>query len=103
MRRLIFDSEQIDVEDKRRVRRNDATGPACAVAKSGRDDERALAADLHGRDAFVPAGDDLMGADLELERLVAIDRAIEFLAFDPIFIKPAGVIYHAGLAWPRRG
>ena len=48
-----------------------------------RDDERALAADFHGGDAFVPAGDDLTGADLELERLVAISELSNFLPLTP--------------------
>ena len=71
----LFDAEQFDVEDQRRVRRNDAAGAARAIAELGRDDQRALAADLHGGDAFVPAGDDLVLADRKLERLAAIDRS----------------------------
>ncbi len=54
--------------------------PRCAIAERGRDDQRALAADLHGGDAFVPALDDAAAADRKFERIVAVDRAIEFLA-----------------------
>jgi hypothetical protein len=63
-----------------------------------RNDERALAADLHGGDAFVPPGDHLALADRKFERLVAIDGGVELLALDPILVKPAGVVHHAGLA-----
>src|SRR5580698_3412340 len=94
----LFDAEQLDVEHQRGVGRNDAAGAAGAVAELGRNDQRALAADFHGRDAFVPAGDDLVQADLELERLVAIDRGVEFLALGGVLIKPAGVMHDAGLA-----
>src|ERR1700761_7604716 len=76
----LFDPEQLDVEQKRRVRRNDAAGAARAVAERRRDDQGALAADLHGGDAFVPAADDLAHADLEFERLAAVDRGVEFRA-----------------------
>src|ERR1700681_2315642 len=40
-------AEQFDVEDQRGVRGDDAAGAACAIAERGRDDEGALAADLH--------------------------------------------------------
>src|ERR1700675_3075844 len=99
----LFDADELDVEDQRGVWRNDAAGAAGAIAELGRNDQRALAADLHGRDAFVPAGDDLVHADLELERLVAIDRGVEFLALGGVLIKPAGVMHDAGLAGFRRG
>src|SRR6202035_5407839 len=99
----LYDVEQLDVEDQRGVWRNDAAGAAGAIAELGRNDQRALAADLHGRDAFVPAGDDLVQADLELERLVAVDRGVEFLALGGILIKPSGVMHDAGLAGFWRG
>src|SRR6202035_1256061 len=99
----LFDVEELDVEDQRGVRRNDAAGAAAAVAELGRNDQRALAADLHGRDAFVPAANDLADADLERERLIAIDRRVEFLALGGVLIKPPGVMHDAGLAGLRRG
>src|SRR5215469_3354990 len=94
----LFYGEQLDVEQQRRVRRDDAAGAAGAVAERRRDDQRALAADLHGGDAFVPAANDLAHADLELERLAAIDRGVEFLALLAVLVEPAGVMHHAGLA-----
>src|ERR1700728_2145030 len=84
------------------MRRDDAAGAARAIAQLGRNDQGALAADLHGGDAFVPAADHLADADLELKRLAAIERAVEFLALLAILIEPAGVVHDAGLAGARR-
>ena len=92
--------EQFDIEHQRGVRRYDAAGAARAIAELGRDDESALAANLHGGDALIPAGDDLMFAEGELERLVAVDRAVELLALDAVLIKPAGIVHDADLAGP---
>src|ERR1700730_10449650 len=104
-RQLPLHVEQFDVEHQRRVRRNDAAGAAGAVAERGWNDQGALAADLHGGDAFVPAGDHLALPDRKLERLIAVDRAVEFLALLAALIKPAGVMHDADLAglWCRAG
>src|SRR5262245_43817139 len=61
-----FDAQQFDLEDQRRVRRDHAADPARAVTEVGRDDEGALATDLHRGNAFVPARDDLASADRKL-------------------------------------
>src|SRR5690606_5541116 len=50
-----------------------------AVRHVPRDRELALSADLHARQTFVPALDDLALPDRELERLIAIARAVELL------------------------
>src|SRR5690242_10927514 len=55
--------KQLDIEDQRGIRWNDAAGAARAIAEFGRDNQRALTADFHCGDAFVPAGNDLMLAD----------------------------------------
>src|SRR5262245_758264 len=81
--------KQFDVEDQRGVRRDDAAGSAGAVTEFRRDDERALAADLHGGDAFLPTGDDLAPADGKLEWLAAIDRTVELSALGAAFVEPA--------------
>src|SRR6266849_865604 len=101
----LLHAEQFDVEHQRRVRGNNAAGAAGAVAQRGRDDQGALAADFHGGDAFVPAGDDLALPDRKLERLIAIDRTVEFLALPTVLIKPAGVMHDAYLTglWCRAG
>src|SRR6185369_3924989 len=66
------------------------------VAHVGRDGERALATDLHAGHAFVPAANDLAAAEAEVERLVAIARAVE-LAPLPIGLRlveqPSGVVH----------
>ena len=101
-RRQLFHRKQFHVEHQRRVRRDHAAGTARAVAELRRDDQRALAADLHRGDALVPAGDDTALADGEFERLVAIDGAIELLSLLAILVEPAGIVHHADLAGLRR-
>src|SRR5439155_25756874 len=54
-RHLFIDREELDFEDQRRARWDDAARAAIAVPQVRRDDELALAADLHGPDALVPA------------------------------------------------
>src|SRR5262249_57170162 len=94
--------EQLDIEHQRRIRRDHPAGAAGAVAERGRNDQRALAADLHGGDALVPALDDAALADREIERLVAVDPRVQFLALLAVLIEPAGVVHDAGLARLRR-
>src|SRR5690348_8815034 len=55
----LADFEQLDFEDERGVGRDDAAATVLAVGERGRDDELALAADLHAGDALVPALDDV--------------------------------------------
>src|SRR5689334_4131377 len=95
-------AEQLDVKDQRGVRWDGPTGPACAITQLRRYNERALAADLHGGDAFVPAADHAALADGKLEWLVAVDRAVEFLALGAVLIEPAGVMHGDGLTRARR-
>src|ERR1700731_3007633 len=98
----LFHTKQFDVEHQRGVRRNDAPGAAGAIAQRGRNDQGALAADLHAGDAFVPAGDHLVLSDRKFERLVAVDRRVELLALLAVLVKPAGVMHDANLAGLRR-
>src|SRR5437762_8331262 len=49
-----------------------------SIAKLGRNDQRALAANLHRGDALVPPRDHALHADRKLERLVAVHRRGEF-------------------------
>src|SRR5687767_11940550 len=76
----LADVEQLDVEDERRVGRNDATGAAGAVPHAWRNRQRALTADLHPGHALIPAGNDLTATEPERERLVAIAGTVEFAA-----------------------
>src|SRR5579872_6699251 len=95
--------EQFDVEDQRRIRRDDAACAARAVAEFRRNNQGALAANLHRGDALIPAGDHPALSDRKLERIVAIDGGVELLALLAILIEPAGVVYDANLSRLRRG
>src|SRR5258708_37592454 len=95
---LSLNRQKPDIEHQGRVRRDPAAGAACAIAQRGRNDQRALAADLHGSDALIPAGDHPVLSDRKLERLVAIDGGVEFLALLPVLVEPTRVVHHAGLA-----
>src|ERR1700704_1205401 len=98
LRALAFYVEQFDVEDQRRVWRDDAARAARPVAEFGRDDQGALAADLHGGDALVPAADHPALAQGKFEGLAAVDRAVELLALGAVLIEPAGIVHDGGLA-----
>src|SRR5271155_3617812 len=75
----LLHAEQIDFEYQRGARRDVGAGAARAVAQVRRNDQRALAADMHGGDAFVPALDDLALADREGKRFAPVERAVELL------------------------
>src|SRR3954447_14398493 len=72
-RKLSLHVEQFDLEDQSGVGRNDAARTARAIAEGRRDDQGALAADLHRGNALVPAGNDPLLADRKLEWLAAVD------------------------------
>ena len=73
------EAQQLDGEDQRRVRR-DLPGAALRVAELRRDHQLALAADLHARDALVPALDHPARAQLKAERPIARARRVEHRA-----------------------
>src|SRR4051812_2402815 len=94
--------QQFDIEHQRRIRRDDAAGAARAITERGRNDQRALAADLHGANTLVPAGDHLTLADRKLERLVAVHGGVELLALLAVLVEPSGIMHDASLAGLRR-
>src|SRR5690348_10334721 len=94
----LLDRQQLDVENQRGVGRNDTAGTALSIAELRRNDQRSLAADLHGGDALIPAGDDALHADGKLEGRAAVDGRIEFSAFLAPFGEPAGVVHDTRLA-----
>jgi hypothetical protein len=51
----LLHTEEIDVEDQHGIRWVDAASAARAVAQVRRNDQRALAADMHGGETLVPA------------------------------------------------
>src|SRR2546423_15689367 len=84
--RLALHPEQFDFKDQRGVRWYHAACTARSIAEFRWNDEGALAADLHGGDAFVPAGDHPFLSDRKFERLAAVERRVELLAFGAILI-----------------
>src|SRR5260370_333493 len=70
-------------------------GAGRRVRERARDDQLALAADLHPGYALVPAGDDLAETEVDRERLVAVAAGGELPAVAP----PSGVLHgHAVVA-----
>src|SRR3989338_831336 len=88
--RSAADLQQFHIELERGVRWNHAARAACTVAEGGRNDQGALATDLHALDAFVPALDDHARAQRELEGVVAVAAGVELgtlLAVDTLSTK----------------
>src|SRR5262245_23449614 len=95
---ILLHAEKLDVEQQRSVRRDRAASAPGAIAHLRRNDEGALAADLHAGYAFIPALDDLAFAEAECEWLAAIDGRVELGALVAILIEPAGVVHRQGIA-----
>src|SRR5690606_25423569 len=96
-----LDAEQLDVEDQGCARRNHAARTPLAVAKLRGNDERALFAHLHARDALLPAGDHPTLTQREREGLAPVARAIELPALvfrSARVVQPAGVMHDGALA-----
>ena len=79
MRCLLY-SEKFDVEDQRRVGRNDRRVSVWPVGKFARDDEDGAIADMEERDAFIPTGNDSVCPERELKRLTTVAGAVELLS-----------------------
>src|SRR5260221_5836091 len=76
------------------------------IVWNGEDKVGEMTANLHSRHALIPALNDLAGAELELERVVAIARAVELLAVLvglARVVQPAGIVHRDVLARRRRG
>src|SRR5262245_2048644 len=81
--------QQLDLEDQRRVRRDDVPRPALAVPEARRDDQLSLPAHFHPLQALLPTLDHLALAQGDrAERLAAVQAAIELLAA----LQGAGVV-----------
>src|SRR4051812_36768615 len=65
----LADADEVDDEDQRRARLDDAARAPLAVGLVRRDGEPATAADLHAGDPLVPALDDHPDAQAELQRV----------------------------------
>src|SRR6202041_3705551 len=90
-------------EHQRGAWRDVGPGAARTITQVRRNDQRALAAYVHGGEAFVPALDDLALAEREGKRLAPVERAVEFLALLAVDEQPSGVIDRHGLAGLRHG
>src|SRR5688572_30185050 len=90
----LLDLEEIDLEHQRCVGRNHAARAAGAVTHRWRNREDSRAADLHAGHTFIPSGNHLAGAEREVERLIAVFRAVELL---PALVGPGGVVEPAGV------
>src|SRR6478609_4859438 len=75
------DADEVADEDQRLAGGDRAAARAAvAVGEVRGDGQLATAADLHALDALVPAGDDLAGTELELQRGAAVPGGVELLA-----------------------
>ena len=73
----LVDPEKLDIKDQLRVRGDDARRAPCAVTEISRDDQAALATDLHPCHTEVPPLDNIALAQAKDERLAPINRTIE--------------------------
>src|SRR6516165_11454006 len=89
----LLNLQQVHVKHQGGVGRDRPAGAARAVAEFRRDDQCPLAADLHAGHPLVPTGNNLVRAKRELERLAAVERAVELRPFGTVVIEPPGVIY----------
>ena len=74
--RISGHAKQLDIENEGCIGWDDSREALITVGKVSRNDELALATDLHPRNAFVPALDYHPDAEGELERATS-DRAVE--------------------------
>lgn len=68
--------KQLDIEDQPRVGRDRPASAARAIAQLRWDIQPPLPADLHARDTHIPTIDHLPAAEVEDERLAAIEKRI---------------------------
>src|SRR5215207_6625762 len=76
----LIDRDKFHIENQSGIRRDHAARAAFPVSKFWRDDQLCLAANLHQRDAFVPAFDHAPGAKRKCDWLAARNRTVKDLA-----------------------
>src|SRR6185436_16780343 len=91
-RHFLLGVEEFDFVVERGVGGDGAVGADRAIAQFRRDDQLALAADFHSDNSLVQALDDQVGPELEDQRFLALDRAVELGASLTSLIQPAGVM-----------
>ncbi len=78
---VVPDVEQLDLEQQRRVGRNDPARSPAAISHVRRNHQGAPATDAHAHDALVPAPNDSARTKRKTERRAPIERGIKFAAF----------------------
>ena len=78
------EGHQLNIEDERRIRRDDSAGTAAAVPQARRNAEHTLLSHLHVQECLIPALDDAADADLELERLATIIARIKLCTVEKV-------------------
>src|SRR5580658_2371224 len=91
--------DQVAYEDEGLARRDRVPCAPVPVGQVRRDDQLTAAADLHARHALVPAGDDLPGAEPELQRVAPIPACVEFL---PGGKRHPDIVHRDQVAWAGR-
>src|ERR1700677_495163 len=82
---------QVADEDEGLTGSDGGPGALVPVGQARGDDQLSAAADPHALHALVPAGDDMPGAELELQRVAPVPARVEFLAGrlrDPDVVPP---------------
>ena len=80
----VVDRNQLDFEDKRGIRRHCVASALQAVTELRRNDQLALAADIHGRGSLGPTRDQAIHALHVVESAAVIRRRVEFRAINEL-------------------
>src|ERR1700722_7544499 len=102
------DRDQIAHEDEGLARRDLVPGAPVSVGQIRRDDQLTAAADPHALHALIPAGDDVPGTELELQRIASVPAGVEFLPrrvrdADIVNLDPVARARHAAVSFPDVG
>ncbi|BAS18093.1 hypothetical protein AHiyo8_63960 [Arthrobacter sp. Hiyo8] len=98
MLRNLADCYEVHHEDEGFVGLDGPARSTGAVGKLGRDFKATAAADLHAKQALVPALDDLADSHAEVQRCAAAPGRVEFLAGGPSNANVVGGDGVAGLS-----
>ena len=71
------DTHELNLEDKGGVGRDDVASTTLTIGVVGRAGKLGLLSNLELHDALIPAANNLLNTDLELERLTTVSAAIE--------------------------
>ena len=74
------DTHELNLEDKGGVGRDDVASTLLTIGVVRRAGKLGLLSNLELHDAFIPAANNLLNTDLELERLTTVSAAVELAA-----------------------